>query len=196
MPWLLCKSKSVVCDSCNNCSKCNCKCQDSVQSDLLASRKRPKNEAALGQHRQACENIRTRKDCFKSPGDMYTTLGLDPNSQIIRHLPSKEKRSSVTTWMDNSPKARSMKTRVFQVYKEIKLTFISKILCGDAADISLAETVNEFIEKRMTKNSSKSVKDVVVKTMSSAVKKTNTRVEDNKSFALLFANTGGSEQIV
>jgi hypothetical protein len=72
--------------------------------------------------------------------------------------------------MDNSPQAKSMKTRVFQVYKEM-FTFISNILCGEAAEISLVATVKEFREKEVTKKSSKSVSHVMIKTMSSAVKK-------------------------
>jgi DNA phosphorothioation-dependent restriction protein DptG len=72
--------------------------------------------------------------------------------------------------MDNSPQAKSMKTRVFQVYKEM-FTFISNILCGEAAEISLVATVKEFREKGVTKKSNKSVSHVMIKTMSSAVKK-------------------------
>lgn len=98
----------------------------------------------MGQHRQVCENVNTGTDFSKNPRGMYTALGMDPNSPIIRHLPAKAKRSCVMTWMDNSyvtnSQAKSMKTRVFQVYKEM-FTFISNILCGEAAEISLAATV-------------------------------------------------------
>ena len=192
MAGLLCKCKSAVCDSCDNCRRCNCECQDAVQSDVPSSSKRRRNEVPLGQHRQVCENVNTGTDFSKNPRGMYTALGMDPNSPIIRHLPAKAKRSCVTTWMDNSQQGKSMKTSVFQVYKEM-FTFISNILCGEAAEISLAAAVEEFREKKVTKKSSKSVSHVMIKTMSSAVKK-NSRIADNQSFALLFTDTGGSKK--